>query len=46
MDLWDAVEAVKMIQPKIVVPIHYNTWEVIRTDPERFKQEVEKLQIK
>ncbi|MEJ5230220.1 MAG: metal-dependent hydrolase [Pseudothermotoga sp.] len=46
MDLWDAVEAVKMIKPKVVVPIHFNTWEVIRSDPDRFKAEVEKLQIK
>ncbi|MFN4190723.1 MAG: metal-dependent hydrolase [Pseudothermotoga sp.] len=45
MDLWDAVEAVKMIQPKVVVPIHFNTWEIIKANPEKFKQEVEKLQI-
>ena len=30
----DAVRAVKMIQPKKVVPIHYNTWEVIAQDAE------------
>ena len=29
----DALRAVKMLQPKFVVPIHYNTWEVIAQDP-------------
>jgi L-ascorbate metabolism protein UlaG (beta-lactamase superfamily) len=28
----DALRAVKMIGPKKVVPIHYNTWEVIAQD--------------
>lgn len=46
MDLWDAVEAVKMLQPKIVVPMHYDTWPVIKSDPSRFKEEVEKLNVK
>ncbi|GAB4319581.1 metal-dependent hydrolase [Pseudothermotoga elfii] len=46
MDLWDAVEAVKMIYPEIVVPIHYNTWEVIKSDPTIFQKEVEKLGLK
>jgi L-ascorbate metabolism protein UlaG (beta-lactamase superfamily) len=28
----DAVRAVKMLQPRRVVPIHYNTWELIAQD--------------
>src|SRR5271167_5185661 len=28
----DAVRAVKMLQPKKVLPIHYNTWELIAQD--------------
>ena len=28
----DAVRAVKLIQPKKVIPIHYNTWEIIAQD--------------
>jgi L-ascorbate metabolism protein UlaG (beta-lactamase superfamily) len=28
----DALRAVKLLQPKRVVPIHYNTWEVIAQD--------------
>jgi L-ascorbate metabolism protein UlaG (beta-lactamase superfamily) len=33
----DAVRAVEMIQPGVVIPIHYNTWPVIAQDPERFR---------
>jgi L-ascorbate metabolism protein UlaG (beta-lactamase superfamily) len=29
----DAARAVKLIQPKKVLPIHYNTWEIIAQDP-------------
>jgi L-ascorbate metabolism protein UlaG (beta-lactamase superfamily) len=29
----DALRAVKLLQPKRVLPIHYNTWEVIAQDP-------------
>ncbi|AEH51417.1 metal-dependent hydrolase [Pseudothermotoga thermarum] len=46
MDMWDAVEAVKMIKPKVVVPIHYNTWPVISADPEKFAKEVQKTGVK
>jgi L-ascorbate metabolism protein UlaG (beta-lactamase superfamily) len=28
----DALRAVKLIQPRQVVPIHYNTWELIAQD--------------
>ena len=37
----DAVEAVNMLKPKHVVPMHYNTWPVIEQDPEQFKAKVE-----
>ena len=29
----DALRAVKMIRPKHVIPVHYNTWPVIEQDP-------------
>jgi L-ascorbate metabolism protein UlaG (beta-lactamase superfamily) len=29
----DAVRAVKLVQPKKALPIHYNTWEIIAQDP-------------
>ena len=43
----DALRAVKLIQPKHVFPIHYNTWEIIEQDPnawaERVKAETQTL---
>lgn len=39
----DAVEAVKFLgNPKLVVPMHYDTFEVIGQDPHAFKLEVER----
>ncbi len=32
----DAARAVEMIGPDIVVPFHYNTWDVIQQDPDEF----------
>lgn len=37
----DAVEAVKLLNPKQVVPIHYNTFPPIKQDPQVFKKLVE-----
>ena len=37
----DALKAVKFIEPKIVVPIHYDTFEVIEQDPHAFARMVE-----
>ncbi|MCS7364017.1 MAG: metal-dependent hydrolase [archaeon GB-1867-035] len=37
----EALEAVKMIKPKIVIPMHYNTFPVIRQDPSIFKRMIE-----
>jgi L-ascorbate metabolism protein UlaG (beta-lactamase superfamily) len=36
----DALRAVKLIQPKKVLPIHYNTWPVIAQDPEAWAARV------
>lgn len=37
----DALEAVKMLKPGLVIPMHYNTWPLIEQDPLQFKSEVE-----
>ena len=29
----DALKAVQMLKPKLVVPMHYNTWPLIEQDP-------------
>jgi L-ascorbate metabolism protein UlaG (beta-lactamase superfamily) len=36
----DALEAVKLLKPKKVVPSHYNTWAPIAQDPDRWAQRV------
>jgi L-ascorbate metabolism protein UlaG (beta-lactamase superfamily) len=36
----DAVRAVEFIQPKTVIPMHYNTFELIEQDPEDFRRAV------
>ncbi len=37
----DALRAVKLIEPARVIPIHYNTFEVIRQDPHAWARRVE-----
>jgi L-ascorbate metabolism protein UlaG (beta-lactamase superfamily) len=36
----DALRAVKLLQPGVVIPIHYNTWDLIRQDPEAWAARV------
>ncbi len=36
----DAVRAVEFIAPKVVIPIHYNTFELIAQDPHSFREAV------
>jgi L-ascorbate metabolism protein UlaG (beta-lactamase superfamily) len=36
----DALEAVKLLEPKQVIPDHYNTWPPIEQDPEQWAQRV------
>lgn len=40
MGIEDAVEAVRLLQPKAVVPMHYNTFDLIAQDPEAFARKV------
>ncbi len=37
----DALRAVYLLQPKVVVPIHYSTWDLIAQDPHAWAQRVE-----
>lgn len=41
MDPEAAVEAVQLLNPKTVIPIHYNTLPAIKQDPQQFKAKVE-----
>jgi L-ascorbate metabolism protein UlaG (beta-lactamase superfamily) len=38
----DALRAVKLLTPKIVVPVHYNTWDLIHQDAEKWVERVVK----
>jgi L-ascorbate metabolism protein UlaG (beta-lactamase superfamily) len=33
----DAARAVEFIEPRVVIPMHYSTWEVIEQDPNEFR---------
>jgi L-ascorbate metabolism protein UlaG (beta-lactamase superfamily) len=41
MDRYDAVSAVELINPQQVIPCHYNTFPVIETDAQAFRQDVQ-----
>lgn len=37
----DALRAVKLLRPKHVIPVHYNTWELIAQDPRAWASQVQ-----
>lgn len=41
MGITDAVKAVELANPKIAIPIHFNTFTLINSDPNEFKKKVE-----
>ena len=43
MGIADALKAVEFVNPKVVIPMHYNTFPVIETDPQEFKRKVEEM---
>lgn len=43
MGIDDAAKAVEFVNPKIAIPMHYNTFPVIAADPYEFKSKVEAL---
>lgn len=46
MGIEDAIRAVGMLKPKMAVPMHYNTFDVIKQDPEVFKKSLEGKPVK
>ena len=42
----DAYKAVELLKPKHVIPIHYNTWELIAQDADKWAERVSKLGVK
>ncbi len=41
MGITDAVKAVELVSPKLAIPMHYNTFPVIKADPNEFRKQVE-----
>jgi L-ascorbate metabolism protein UlaG (beta-lactamase superfamily) len=46
MDVDQALKALDLLKPKYAMPMHYNTWSLIRADPYYFQQEAEKKGVK
>ena len=46
MGIEDAVKAVEFVKPELVIPMHYNTFSVIETDPFLFKNKCEEKGFK
>jgi len=42
MGIRDAAKAVELVNPKVAIPMHYNTFPVIEADPNEFKSLVKK----
>jgi len=40
MGIEDAVKATAMIKPKTAIPMHYNTFDLIKQNPEEFKDKL------
>jgi len=40
MGIDDAVRAIEFVKPQIAIPMHYNTFEVIKADPQEFRRKV------
>jgi len=40
MGIDDAARAVDFVRPRVVIPMHYDTWDVIAADPEAFRRAV------
>lgn len=45
MGVDDAVKAVEFLKPRVVIPMHYNTWDLIATDANNFAQKVQTLGV-
>lgn len=42
MNIEEAVQALKIVRPKLAIPMHYNTFPQIKADPEEFRTNAEK----
>jgi L-ascorbate metabolism protein UlaG (beta-lactamase superfamily) len=42
MNIDEAIEALKIVKPKLAIPMHYNTFPEIKADPKEFQSKAEK----
>jgi len=40
MGIEDAARAVEFVEPRVAIPMHYNTWDLIAADPKQFQRRV------
>ena len=45
MNITDAVKAAELVKPGVAIPIHYNTFPVIKADPQEFRKKAEAVGI-
>jgi L-ascorbate metabolism protein UlaG (beta-lactamase superfamily) len=45
MGVEDAVKAVEFLKPKVVIPFHYDTWDLIAADPKDFQKKVKGAKV-
>jgi L-ascorbate metabolism protein UlaG (beta-lactamase superfamily) len=46
MDIRGAAKAVELLNPKLTIPIHYNTWPPIEADPVKFAEACQGHEVK
>lgn len=46
MDVDQALIAIDLLKPKYVIPMHYNTWNIIKADPYYLKEKAEEKGVK
>jgi len=46
MGIEDAAKAAELLNPKAVVPFHYDTWDPIKADPKEFAGKVKNCEVK
>lgn len=46
MNVDEAVEALKIVRPNLAIPMHFNTLDKIKTNPDEFKEKAERLGFK
>ncbi len=45
MDPYDAARAVSFLNPKVAVPMHYNTFPAVKQDPGEFRKWIKKMEL-